>query len=92
MLVYSLKGHEHLDGYLKVQSSSLLCLNLADLHTAFGFTIALKGNTFIEKNLLPWIELKEVGEVADFRGGNSFRYWFNQELAIVLRQLWPLTH
>jgi len=44
----------------------LLCLNLADLHTAFGFTVALKGNAFIEKNLLPWIEPKEVGQIDDF--------------------------
>jgi len=39
--------------------------------------VALKGNAFIEKNLLPWIEPKEVGQINDFRDGKSFRYWFN---------------
>jgi len=28
---------------------------------------------FVEKNLLPWIEPKDVGNVEDFLDGKSFR-------------------
>jgi len=47
-------------------------LNIADLHTAFGFTIALKGQQFVDKNLIPWIEPKSVGELDNFDGLASF--------------------
>lgn len=55
-------------------SSSPLCLALADLHTAFGFTQHLQGEKFIEQNLIPWISKKDVAMTDNFLGsGTSFR-------------------
>lgn len=70
--IYAYNSYELLDKHLKLHSSSPVCISVCDVHTAFGFTVSLPSQTFIQQNLIPWIEIKDVGEVDNFIGEQSF--------------------
>lgn len=70
--IYAYNSYELLDKHLKLHSSSPVCISVCDVHTAFGFTVSLPSQTFIQQNLIPWIEIKDVGEVANLLVSKAF--------------------